>query len=74
MLTASVALEPGFIAGLSPIPARNATDFDQRIFNAFLDLYDDQQRPLPYLAEALPVLNTDSWQVFPGGKMETATT
>src|SRR5712692_8959050 len=71
VLTASVALEPGFIAGLSPIPARNATDFYQRIFNAFLDLYDDQQRPLPYLAEALPALNTDSWQVFPDGTMQT---
>jgi peptide/nickel transport system substrate-binding protein len=71
VLTASVALEPGFIAGLSPLPARNATDFYQRIFNAFLDLYDDQERPLPYLAEALPALNTDTWQVFPDGTMQT---
>jgi peptide/nickel transport system substrate-binding protein len=41
------------------------------MFNAFLDLYDDQARPVPYLAEALPVLNTDSWTVFPDGRMET---
>src|SRR5579871_4049316 len=72
VLTASIALEPGFIAGLAPIPARNATDFYQRIFNAFLDLYDDHERPLPYLAEALPALNTDTWQVFPDGTMQTS--
>jgi peptide/nickel transport system substrate-binding protein len=41
------------------------------MLNAFLDLYDDQARPIPYLAEALPVLNTDSWIVFPDGRMET---
>ena len=57
VLTASIALEPGFIAGLAPIPARNATDFYQHIFNAFLDIYDDQEHPLPYLAEALPKTN-----------------
>jgi peptide/nickel transport system substrate-binding protein len=32
---------------------------------------DDQGRPLAYLAEALPVLNTDSWIVLPDGRMET---
>jgi ABC-type transport system substrate-binding protein len=41
------------------------------MFNGFLDLYDGQGRPQPYLAEALPVLNSDSWTVFPDGRMET---
>lgn len=41
------------------------------MFNAFLDLYTGEDQPRPYLAEALPALNTDSWVVFPEGKMET---
>ena len=43
----------------------------RRIFNADLAMLDDQSNPLPYLAEALPQLNTDDWKVFPDGKMET---
>ena len=71
VLTASIAIEPTFIAAFAPLPPGGASDFYQRMFNAFLDLYDDQARPVPYLAEALPVLNTDSWTVFPDGRMET---
>ncbi len=71
VITVSIAVEPTYIAALAPLPPGGASDFYQRMFNAFLDLYDDQARPLPYLAEALPVLNTDSWTVFPDGRMET---
>jgi peptide/nickel transport system substrate-binding protein len=71
VLTISIAVEPTYIAAQAPLPPGGASDFYQRMFNAFLDLYDDQARPLPYLAEALPVLNTDSWTVFPDGRMET---
>jgi peptide/nickel transport system substrate-binding protein len=42
-----------------------------RLFNAGLALRDAQGNYHPYLAEALPQLNTDSWQVFPDGRMET---
>src|SRR2546423_37136 len=42
-----------------------------RLFNASLTMLDDRQAPFPYLAEALPQLNTESWRVFPDGKMET---
>ena len=42
-----------------------------RIFNAGLTLKDGEGNYLPYLAESLPQLNTDSWKVFPGGRMET---
>jgi peptide/nickel transport system substrate-binding protein len=42
-----------------------------RAFNAGLVLHDDREDPRPYLAEALPQLNTDSWRVFPDGRMET---
>ncbi len=70
-LTMSIPLEPTYLAALAPLPSGGASDYYQRMFNAFLDLYDDQPRPLPYLAEALPQLNTDSWTVFPDGRMET---
>ncbi len=43
----------------------------RRIFNADLALLDDQSNPSPYLAEALPQLNTENWKVFPDGRMET---
>jgi len=41
------------------------------IFNAQLDGLDQFEVAYPYLAEALPQLNTDTWRVFPDGKMET---
>jgi peptide/nickel transport system substrate-binding protein len=43
----------------------------RRVYNATLALLDDRGAPLPYLAEALPQLNSDTWQVFPDGRMET---
>jgi len=70
-LTLSIAREPTFIAALAPLPSQQASDFYVRAFNAFLDLYDGDGRPVPYMAEALPALNTESWQVFPDGRMET---
>lgn len=42
-----------------------------RLFNAALAHLDARGTPLPYLAEALPQLNTDTWRVLPGGGMET---
>src|SRR5438093_315735 len=43
----------------------------RRLFNATLTLIDAGGTPHPYLAEALPQLNTDSWRVAPDGHMET---
>jgi len=40
------------------------------LFNADLVFKDERGLPHPFLAEALPELNTSSWQVFPDGKME----
>src|SRR5438105_2870313 len=71
VLTASIETEPNFIAGLAPAAGLGATDYWQRMFNAFLDLYTGEDQARPYLAEALPALNTDTWVVFPDGKMET---
>jgi peptide/nickel transport system substrate-binding protein len=42
-----------------------------RMFNAMLDYIDEREGVHPYLAEALPQLNADSWQVFADGTMQT---
>ncbi|HEY3115681.1 MAG TPA: ABC transporter substrate-binding protein [Chloroflexota bacterium] len=60
----SVASLPLRAAGLSVASA-------VRLFNAELDYVDDREQTHPYLAEELPKLNTDSWKVFPDGRMET---
>jgi peptide/nickel transport system substrate-binding protein len=43
----------------------------KRLFNAELAILDEKGLPQPYLAEAIPQLNTDTWRVFPDGRMET---
>ncbi|HEY3115290.1 MAG TPA: ABC transporter substrate-binding protein [Chloroflexota bacterium] len=43
----------------------------KRLFNAGLTLVDARGTILPYLAENVPQLNTDSWRVSPDGQMET---
>lgn len=42
-----------------------------RFFDAGLTFTDPQGLEQPYLAESLPKLDTDSWRVFPDGRMET---
>ena len=59
------------------IAFKSLTDFSGALrrptflFNATLDYRDEREVPHPYLAEALPQLNTDTWRVFPDGRMET---
>lgn len=43
----------------------------RRLTNASFSLADADDNAHPYLAEALPQLHTDSWRVFPDGRMET---
>src|SRR5829696_5480615 len=45
--------------------------YTKRAFNAALALVDSDAAARPYLAEALPQLNTDTWQVNADGTMET---
>ncbi|MPZ15630.1 MAG: hypothetical protein GEU73_14615 [Chloroflexi bacterium] len=62
------------VTSLSPAPfwQRRFTFLSTpRLFNADLTLLDQRGDPHPYLAEALPQLNTDTWRVFPDGQMET---
>jgi peptide/nickel transport system substrate-binding protein len=42
-----------------------------RAFNAALVINDERELPRPYLAEARPQLNTDTWRLLPDGRMET---
>jgi len=61
-------------AGLASVPVRdsgNSVRAATRLFNAELQLQDAVGNAHPYLAEANPRLNTDTWQVFPDGRMET---
>jgi ABC-type transport system substrate-binding protein len=43
-----------------------------RAFNAALVIHDERELPRPYLTEALPQLNSESWRVSPDGTMETS--
>ncbi|HEY3116799.1 MAG TPA: ABC transporter substrate-binding protein, partial [Chloroflexota bacterium] len=41
------------------------------LFNGDIAVADDRAVPVPDLVEALPRLNSDSWQVLPDGRMQT---
>jgi len=41
------------------------------LFNGTLDQSNERGYPEPVLAEAIPQLNSDTWRVFPEGRMET---
>ncbi len=55
----------------SKISGPSSPSLTRRVFNAALALADTKGKVHPYLAESLPKLNTDSWRVFPDGRMET---
>jgi len=60
------------VADLAPkIPGQQTPVNTERLFNAALALIDGDQVARPYLAESLPQLNTESWRIFPDGRMET---
>jgi peptide/nickel transport system substrate-binding protein len=60
------------VSDLAPkISGANSPTTTKRLFNADLALNDSAGSARPYLAEALPQLDTDSWRVFPDGRMET---
>jgi peptide/nickel transport system substrate-binding protein len=53
------------------IPGNSNPTLTKRLFNADLALIDAQGMARPYLAETLPELGTESWQLLPGSGMET---
>jgi peptide/nickel transport system substrate-binding protein len=62
--------EPGSLA-VKTLTAAGGVGNANPLFNATLDHADERGTPSPYLIEALPVLNSDTWRVFPDGRMET---
>lgn len=71
-LATVVRLEPVSLAVKAVTSTGTGVQFVTRVFNADLDLVDGDDRVRPYLAEALPELNTDTWRVFQDGRMETS--
>lgn len=55
---------------LQDLPNPRATDA-KFVVNANLVHMDERGLPKPFLAEALPQLDADSWRVLPDGSMET---
>ncbi len=70
-LTAAIRVEPAYVAGKGLQQAGLTLGATTRLFNAGLAIIDDRGAAQPYLAESLPQLNTESWQVAPDGRMET---
>jgi len=70
MLVMATRNEPFSVAAkpLRFVASQSSTSI---LFNATLDALDERGKTRPYLAEALPEVNTESWQVFPDGRMET---
>jgi peptide/nickel transport system substrate-binding protein len=68
-MTMIVRFEVNDLAG--KIPGGGSPVVTKRLFNAALALTDAQGDAQPYLAAGLPQLNSDQWQVFPDGRMET---
>jgi peptide/nickel transport system substrate-binding protein len=60
---------------VEPIGAIDGADdrgiIHKALFSAPLGGWDEQGAPFPMLAATLPQLNTDTWRVFPDGRMET---
>jgi len=71
-LIVGIGREPQNLAPFGPLASGlTAAVMSVRPFNAFLELVDDRGVAHPYLAETLPALDTDTWRVFPDGRMET---
>jgi peptide/nickel transport system substrate-binding protein len=68
-LTMAIRFEPTDMA--PKIPQAGSGGSPKPLFNAALVLFDDKAVARPHLTETLPQLNTDSWRVFPDGRMET---
>jgi peptide/nickel transport system substrate-binding protein len=70
-LVVAIRVEPATVA-IRPLTQSGVGLYlPKRTFNGEVAYLDDKAAPRPYLVEALPQLNTDSWKVFPDGRMET---
>jgi peptide/nickel transport system substrate-binding protein len=66
VLTVAVRYEPRLLPKIQTAAAESV----QRWFNAALTLTDEHGSVRPMIAD-VPQLNTESWRVFPDGRMET---
>ena len=65
-------VEPGVLTPHRALTGTGSVPSDAiRLFNASLFMHDERAVPQPYLVEARPQLNTDTWRVYPDGRMET---
>src|SRR5437660_4655661 len=64
--------EPRNLSTVVPAQPNISSSHVIRPFNAMLELVDGAGVAHPYLAEALPALNTQSWRVLADGRMETS--
>ena len=63
--------EPPTLAQRSLVTQGSSLGIPGRFFNATLDVSDVFENNHPQLVEALPEFNTDTWRLFPDGRMET---
>jgi ABC-type transport system substrate-binding protein len=72
-LVTAIHVEPPSLVNRTPlrVGAGQAQFLVLAMFEAGLGQLDEQDRAQPLLAEAFPQLDTDSWKVFPDGRMET---
>lgn len=63
--------EPSILTRKFPATGSNAQAPEVAgLFHASFFRFDERKNPLPWLVESVPQLNTDTWRVFPDGRME----
>ncbi len=67
----AIRVEPTTLATRPLQTAGVGRDLPIRMFNGQMAMLDAQGASRPYLIEAIPQLNTDSWRLLPDGRMET---
>jgi peptide/nickel transport system substrate-binding protein len=70
-LVFAIRVEPESIATRRIGQPGSGLTAPKRMFNGTIATIDETGTPHPYVVERLPMLHTDSWQVFPDGRMET---
>src|SRR4051812_22133051 len=68
-ITIAIRYEPTDLA--SKMISSLGSGANKQPFNASLAIIDSAGLARPYLAETLPELHSESWQVLPDGRMET---
>jgi peptide/nickel transport system substrate-binding protein len=73
-LVVAMRTEPKALVGvdLNPTHIGIIPDAPWQVFHAALVHHNERELPQPQLSEALPQLNSESWKVFPDGRMETS--